>query len=71
MTTITVNLPDQLGRKLEALSQSKHQPVDELVQDSIRRYVALEELHALRAELRPYAEKAGYNNEEDILGMSS
>ena len=71
MTSITIRIPENLSRELKKLSRDKHQPVSDLVRDSLRRYVALEQLRSLRTTLRPYAEKAGFLTEDDILGIPS
>jgi predicted transcriptional regulator len=68
---MTVRIPEPLSRELKKLSRSKQQPVSDLVRDSLRRYVALEQLRSIRARLRPYAEKAGILTDEDVFRMNS
>ena len=69
MTSLTIRIPEPLNRELKKLSRSKHQAVSDVVREAIRRHVAIERLRAIRAEVIPYAQKAGYLTEEDILGI--
>jgi metal-responsive CopG/Arc/MetJ family transcriptional regulator len=71
MKSITVRFPEPLSRELKKMSRAKHQPVSDLVRDAVRRQMALERLQEIRSEVRPYAVKAGYLTEEDILGIPS
>jgi predicted transcriptional regulator len=58
MSTVTVRIPDSLRKELDKLCRQQHRSASEVIRDSIRKYVAKEQLDALRAELRPYAEAA-------------
>lgn len=71
MASITIRIPEPLNRELKKLARSKELPVSDLVRDSLKRYVALEQLRAIRAKLRPYAEKAGILTDEDVFRIDS
>jgi len=49
------------------LGKKQHRPVSDLVRDSLRRYVAQEQLRQIRQRLRPYAEAKGLLTDEDIF----
>ena len=65
MSSITVPIPDELRREIERLSQRQGRVLSELVIESIRRYLAAEELRQIRSELRPCAE--GFVTDEDVF----
>jgi predicted transcriptional regulator len=71
MSTITLRLPDDLREQLEALSRQKQRPSSELVRESLRQYLAQEELRLLREKLRPYAEASGFLTDEDVFNAVS
>ena len=67
MTTLKITIPDETARKLEAYCRRQHQSAEEAVQEILRRRLAVEELRALSAEIRPMAEARGFDSEDDIL----
>jgi predicted transcriptional regulator len=67
MSTLTLRIPDELKERLEELSRQQQRPSSELVRESLRQYLAQEELRLLRAKLRPYAEAAGFLTDEDVF----
>lgn len=67
MSTLTLRIPDDLKQQLELISRQQQRPASELVRESLRQYVAQEELRLLRAKLRPYAEAAGFLTDEDVF----
>jgi predicted transcriptional regulator len=71
MSTLTVRIPEKLKEQLEALSRERQQPAGELVRESLRRYLALEELRQMRRRLRPYAEARGILTDEDVFKVVS
>jgi predicted transcriptional regulator len=64
---MTVRIPEPLSRELKKLARDNHQPVSDLVRESVRRYVAVERFKALRALTVPYAQKAGFLTDEDVF----
>ena len=67
MGTLTLRIPDDLKRQLESLSRQRQRPAGELVRESLRRYLAQEELRLMREKLRPYAEARGFLTDEDVF----
>ena len=65
--TITIRLSKKERNKLESASKSTNLTVSQLVREAVRRYLAVERFKALRAETVPYAERAGFFTDEDIL----
>ncbi|MCC7408483.1 MAG: ribbon-helix-helix protein, CopG family [Phycisphaeraceae bacterium] len=71
MGMINLRIPDKLRRELEKLSRQQDRPVSEVVRESLRRYVAVEKFHALRATTLPFAEAQGLLTDEDIFKVVS
>ena len=71
MTSMTVRIPEPLSRELKKLARDNHQPISDLVRESLRRYVAVERFRALRAKCVPLAEKAGFYTDEDVFKVVS
>jgi predicted transcriptional regulator len=67
MSNLTVRIPAELRKELQQLGKKQHRPVSDLVRDSLRRYVAQEQLRQIRQRLRPYAEAKGLLTDEDIF----
>ena len=66
-TTLNVRIPAALKRQLDALSRRQHRPSSELVRESLRRYIASEQLAALRKMTVPLAEAQGFITDDDIF----
>jgi predicted transcriptional regulator len=71
MSQITFDISDELRAQLESLSRRKNRPPGELLTESLRRYVALENLRAIRRSTVPLAEAQGYLTDEDIFSAVS
>lgn len=71
MSTLTLQIPDDLKQQLEELGRQRQQTTVELVRESLRRYLAQEELLRIRENLRPYAEKQGLLTDEDVFKVVS
>ena len=67
MSTITVRIPDDLKNDLQRISETEHKPVSDLVQESVRRLVAVEQFRQLRRKALPIAESQGYLTDEDVF----
>ena len=67
MTTLTIRLPDDLRRQLDALSRDENKPVSDIVRESLRRYVAVERFRAIRKKILPFAEAQGLLTDEDVF----
>lgn len=67
MGVLTIRIPDELARELEAICKRRQQSTSEVVRESLRRYLALEQLREVREQLRPHAEAAGALTDEDVF----
>jgi hypothetical protein len=67
MSDLTIHIPEKLRRDIEKLSRAKRQPVDDLIRDSIRRYIAVERFRALRQKTKPLAKAQGFLTDEDVF----
>ena len=65
--TITIRLPEDLRNKLESTSKKTNLGISQLVREAVRRYLAVQRFRELRAEAIPYAEKAGFYTDDDVL----
>jgi len=65
--TLNVRIPSDLKRQLDALSRRQHRPASELVRESLRRYIASEQLAAIRKVTVPLAEAQGFITDDDIF----
>ena len=64
---MNVRLPTELKRQLEALSRRQHRPSSEVVRESLLRYIAAEQMAALRKMTVPLAEAQGFITDEDAF----
>jgi Arc/MetJ-type ribon-helix-helix transcriptional regulator len=67
MGNLTVRIPNRLRKEIKDLCRRQRRPVSEVVRDSLRRYLAQEELRQIRQRLRPYAEAKGFLTDEDVF----
>ncbi|MFW5698712.1 MAG: CopG family ribbon-helix-helix protein [Planctomycetota bacterium] len=67
MSTLTVRVPDDLKRDLVRLSKQRGLSAGDLVRESLQRYLAVSRFRALREEVVPAAEAAGFLTDEDVF----
>jgi len=67
MDAITIRIPKELAKKLEQICKRQHRSTSEVVRESLRRYLDLEQLREIREQLRPHAEAAGVLTDEDVF----
>ena len=67
MTTLTIRLPEQLRDDLQRVSREEHKAVSDVVRDSLRRHVAVQQFRALRRKILPFAEAQGLVTDEDVF----
>jgi predicted transcriptional regulator len=67
MTTMTIRIPAALRHDLDLICEAQHRSVSDVVRESLRHYLAMEQMKQLRETLRPYAEAAGFLTEEDVF----
>ena len=68
---VTVSLPEPLTEELDAVSREAGTSRSEIVREALRRYFALREYRALRAELVIEAEAKGIVTDEDVFSRVS
>lgn len=56
-----------LKHELDELSAQQHRPTSDLVRESLRRYLATEQLKAIRKLTVPLAEAQGFLTDEDVF----
>jgi predicted transcriptional regulator len=56
-----------LKRQLDALSRRTHRSSSELVRESLRRFIASEQMAAIRKMTVPLAEAQGFVTDEDVF----
>jgi predicted transcriptional regulator len=67
MSNLTVRIPEDLRKKLEAYCAEAQRPASEVVRDSLRRYLAVEKFRRLRRKTLPFAEAQGFLTDEDVF----
>jgi metal-responsive CopG/Arc/MetJ family transcriptional regulator len=68
---VTVSLPEPLAEELDLVSQEAGTSRSEIVREALKRYFALREYRALRAELVIEAEAKGIITDEDVFNQVS
>ena len=71
MSAVTIRIPAELQAKLKKVCRRQKRSASDVLRESLRRYLAAEQLRELRQELRPYAEAAGFRTDEDIFKVVS
>jgi metal-responsive CopG/Arc/MetJ family transcriptional regulator len=66
-SVLTVRLDDELEQDLDSACERSGQSRSELVREALRRQLRLSEFLALRQEIMPYAEAAGWLTDEDVF----
>lgn len=66
-TTLTIRLDKELDQILNQLATEQKRSKSDLVREMLRRQAAVADLHLLREELVPQAERAGYLSEDDFF----
>jgi len=66
-TTLTVSLPEDLTTALSRMVKRKGVSRSQVVQDALRRQIALERFRDLREQLVPKGGQAGFHTDEDVF----
>lgn len=66
-TTLSIRIDDALERELTLAAQAAHRPKGDIVRDALRRQLALTKFRAVRSEVLPLAEQAGFLTDEDVF----
>lgn len=64
---LSIRLPLPLRRELARLCKAQRRASSDVVREALRRYMAAEELRALRERLRPRAEARGFLTDDDVF----
>lgn len=67
MKTLTIQLPDDLDRKLREQSDRARRTPEEIAQEILRRRLTADRFHELCRESEALAKTAGFASEEDVL----
>jgi predicted transcriptional regulator len=67
MTTLTIRLPEALKSELDKLSRNEKKAVSDIVRESLRRYIAVENFRSVRKKILPFAEAQGFLTDEDVF----
>lgn len=65
--TVTIRLPENLQKELDAVVREEHASKSEIIRDAIERYLALKKFRQLRKKVLPFAEAQGLLTDEDIF----
>lgn len=66
-TTLTISLPEDLNRELARMVKRKGTSRSQVVQDALRRQIALERFRDLRDRIVPKGARAGFHTDEDVF----
>jgi predicted transcriptional regulator len=67
MDTLSFRIPDHLRAELQEISSRRRISVSELVRESIRRFVAIEQFRSLRKKTLPHAAAQGLLTDDDVF----
>ena len=67
MVTMTIRIPEELRKELLRISAQQDRSASDLVRESLRRFIASEQLRQIREETRPRAESRGFRTDEDVF----
>jgi predicted transcriptional regulator len=67
MSAMTIRIPAELQRKLQKLCRQQHRSASDIVRESLRRYLAAEQLRDAREKLRPFAHAKGFVTDDDVF----
>ncbi|MBA2435495.1 MAG: CopG family transcriptional regulator [Chthoniobacterales bacterium] len=70
-TTLTVSLPEEIDRGLAALVKRSGKSRSHVVQEALRRQIAIERFRGLREKLVPKGREAGFHTDEDVFKVIS
>lgn len=67
MRTLTIRLDDKLDRELARLAKQTGRTKSEVAREALRQQLLVQRFRSLRQDLMPYAEAAGWMNDEDVF----
>ena len=66
-STLTISLPEDLSRELSRMVKRKGTTRSRVVQEALRRQIALERFRDLRDRLVPKGGRSGLHTDEDVF----
>lgn len=66
-TTLSISLPEDLNKELTRMVRRKGTSRSQIVQEALRRQIALDRFRDLRDRLLPKAGKAGFYTDDDVF----
>ena len=69
--SLTVSLPPDISRELDALVKRSGRSRSEVVREAVRRQISLERFRALRGKLVPQAQARGLYTDDDVFKLVS
>ncbi len=71
MSTVTIELEDEILARVRQYSKKKQMEVSEVLSESLRSFLLRAELSELQDELAGKAAQFGFDNEEDLFDAIS
>ena len=69
-SVITIRLDKALQRQLDRVCRQSGKNRSEVIRDSLRRHLALQQFEQLRRQVMPFAEARGLLTDEDVFNES-
>ena len=69
--TLTISLPVEMRRSVGRSAKAQHMTASEYVRDALRRRLAVERFHAVRARVLPKAQAQGIHTDEDVFKLTA
>jgi predicted transcriptional regulator len=66
-TALTIDLDEELDRRLEQAARNSGRSRSEIARDALRRQLALMRFEQVRERVMPFAEAAGFLTDEDVF----
>ena len=66
-TAVTIDLDEELDRRLEQAARNTGKNRSEIVRDALRRHLAAMCFEQVRQRVMPFAEAEGYLTDEDVF----
>ena len=70
-TTLTVSLPEEIHLGLSSLVKRSGKSRSQVVQEALRRQIAMERFRNLREKLVPKGRRAGFHTDADVFNAIS
>ncbi len=68
---ITINIQDDMKKQIDEISKIKNKTVNDLITESIAKFIKVERFNRIRETVVPYAEKQSIYTDEDVFEQIS